>query len=929
MSKKKSRASKKKNRNGVAGKQASSDSANRGERAKSADFHQFQMHESLPLLCQKALQNAKNQSLGSKEQERLLKKMDAIYNKDVGEWVLTLYTMKGTGELSSLGSSLSIIFDKLVFLVKNAISATKEKDVLIDGLNLYMVVYLMCSLMKIMNTDEVEVLNLLKFLTNTMKAVSGTHYSSSGAAYVLCDFMMYCLLIVNDKKGDEAKSLLMIARTGILEQVLLHIHLSWSPSVEGQALVNQSLLQKFFGLLNSYSSVVHKIFKEGTACHNALDAIVHGRIHPCKENEHLMELLRSLKKISDLSTCKPFEKESCRDKTVIDMASQTCAKCNIVDLERPLLVCAKCKSVGYCSKECQVTDWKKHKVECDNINDMNAPVNMTKHTCVKCHQVDLDKQLLVCAKCKYAAYCSKECQVSHWKDHKLHCDFFRNIYRNIDEITHNFYHEHCDLIHDKVEAARLKTGLDFMELALDLNFTSSLGEVAPALRSPPEFEVLPASIFWNREKDKEVEKHHRIIALCTEEEHQLFQEQEDQPHIYGQFIFTTAKPIIHSLYFVDQIATAMSLRGTSSRIKTSSHRVHREIIEQEEDVVELTTNSSEEVLVPSLPSIPLPSLPLVPIPSSNENCTDSSEWTDSDGNGCYLYNQETFNCTESGADEHCCFSCTNKMGQWQLPWELPTVISTEPRPPPPLNQPPLIPSLPGFGDPTLQELPGDDGMNQPPLMPPMMPSFGLPSVPIPSSDENCTDSSEWTDSDGNDCSFYQRDEFNCTESGADEHCCLSCSSMKIGQNQLPWEIGILVTDPDPSPGDGGINQEISSQPSSQGSSQEDRTYDTNFIIKFLPSASIMTLAIIQTILSLLSLIASIAVICMIARSHAKLSTVFHRLLLGLCIADIVLSLSLAFLTAPIPAKYSQDIWNAQGTIDTHVQHKASLYLLDI
>jgi uncharacterized paraquat-inducible protein A len=26
-----------------------------------------------------------------------------------------------------------------------------------------------------------------------------------------------------------------------------------------------------------------------------------------------------------------------------------------------------------------------------------------------------------CARCKQAMYCSKECQVSHWKDHKSHC----------------------------------------------------------------------------------------------------------------------------------------------------------------------------------------------------------------------------------------------------------------------------------------------------------------------------------------------------------------------------------------------------------------------------------------------------------------------------------------------------------------------------
>ena len=48
----------------------------------------------------------------------------------------------------------------------------------------------------------------------------------------------------------------------------------------------------------------------------------------------------------------------------------------------------------------------------------------------------------------------------------------------------------------------LETGLESSQLIIDLDFTSISGEVPPALRNPPEFEVLPASIFWNREEDK-------------------------------------------------------------------------------------------------------------------------------------------------------------------------------------------------------------------------------------------------------------------------------------------------------------------------------------------------------------------------------------------------------------------------------------------
>ena len=56
---------------------------------------------------------------------------------------------------------------------------------------------------------------------------------------------------------------------------------------------------------------------------------------------------------------------------------------------------------------------------------------------------------------------------------------------------------------------------------------------------------------------------------------------------------------------------------------------------------------------------------------------------------------------------------------------------------------------------------------------------------------------------------------------------------------------------------------------------------------------------------------------MIARSHTKLSSTFHRLLFGLCISDLFSSLGVSLSTIPIPSKYNQSIWwNAQGTVET-------------
>lgn len=73
-----------------------------------------------------------------------------------------------------------------------------------------------------------------------------------------------------------------------------------------------------------------------------------------------------------------------------------------------------------------------------------------------------------------------------------------------------------------------------------------------------------------------------------------------------------------------------------------------------------------------------------------------------------------------------------------------------------------------------------------------------------------------------------------------------------------------------------------------------------------------TYANIQTVTSLISLISSMAIIWIIWRSSQKLSVPFHRLLLGLCIADIISSFALSFSTLPIPSELRENTWKASG-----------------
>ena len=48
--------------------------------------------------------------------------------------------------------------------------------------------------------------------------------------------------------------------------------------------------------------------------------------------------------------------------------TQKQTKCgNICCKKDGIMICSRCKIIKYCSKECQVADWKRHKTECFKI----------------------------------------------------------------------------------------------------------------------------------------------------------------------------------------------------------------------------------------------------------------------------------------------------------------------------------------------------------------------------------------------------------------------------------------------------------------------------------------------------------------------------------------------------------------------------------
>lgn len=101
-----------------------------------------------------------------------------------------------------------------------------------------------------------------------------------------------------------------------------------------------------------------------------------------------------------------------------------------------------CGLITYCTKECQVKDWGRHKALCPKSkkNIKKASIKSKVKTSVNteaslgaeikteaviacCSNLNCTKAgILQCTNCKCTKYCSRECQKENWKKHKKVCN---------------------------------------------------------------------------------------------------------------------------------------------------------------------------------------------------------------------------------------------------------------------------------------------------------------------------------------------------------------------------------------------------------------------------------------------------------------------------------------------------------------------------
>jgi MYND finger len=93
----------------------------------------------------------------------------------------------------------------------------------------------------------------------------------------------------------------------------------------------------------------------------------------------------------------------------------TDASCNLCGKTTDLMQCKTCKSVLYCTRECQVQDWPEHKTLCKRKEFAGAP-------CDVCH--DSEQVIVeVCAECGFifCRGCDKKMILRNDKGEKIGC----------------------------------------------------------------------------------------------------------------------------------------------------------------------------------------------------------------------------------------------------------------------------------------------------------------------------------------------------------------------------------------------------------------------------------------------------------------------------------------------------------------------------
>ena len=124
------------------------------------------------------------------------------------------------------------------------------------------------------------------------------------------------------------------------------------------------------------------------------------------------------------------ERDSSKQQLLKSRLSSDCDCCDFCDMKSTTLKkCGACRKMQYCSKDCQTKDWKKHKLVCATMKNINSQ-DRVGGGAFSTHQTDVVSKCSGCGKesntlrqcpCHTAAYCNTKCQRMDWTRHKANC----------------------------------------------------------------------------------------------------------------------------------------------------------------------------------------------------------------------------------------------------------------------------------------------------------------------------------------------------------------------------------------------------------------------------------------------------------------------------------------------------------------------------
>ena len=96
-----------------------------------------------------------------------------------------------------------------------------------------------------------------------------------------------------------------------------------------------------------------------------------------------------------------------------------CEKCNNIVARANFIPCNGCRRITYCSQTCLDEHLPDHREVCSRPRILAKRIDFFDHE--KCEYCFCGQAKLTCSKCKKARYCDADCQVAHWKEHKVMC----------------------------------------------------------------------------------------------------------------------------------------------------------------------------------------------------------------------------------------------------------------------------------------------------------------------------------------------------------------------------------------------------------------------------------------------------------------------------------------------------------------------------